>query len=290
MPAPTLGWSDRRKENAMRVVEEPKAAEVIEPSDLVKAEEINAVELFTGGGVNELIAKIQQAVRKHVPDISTDAGRKAVASLSRNVSSAKVLVDNLGKEQVAEWKAKAAKVDAGRKVWRDAMDALRDEAREPLTKWEAEQERLAEEARLAALKAQAEEEAYAEYALRERERIVREKEAELARIEEENRRKAEAERAERERVEREERIRREAEEKARRQAQEEAERKERERLAAEEAERKRLERLAANAKHRERIHREARESLVMLDFTPEQAAYLVEKIAAGEVNNVRMVY
>ena len=175
----------------MRVVEEPKAAEVMEPSDLIEVEKINVVELFTGGGVRELIAKIQEAVRKHVPDISNDAGRKAVASLSRKVSSAKVLVDNLGKDQVAEWKAKAAKVDAGRKIWRDAMDALRDEAREPLTKWEAEQGRLAEEARLAALKAQAEEEAYAEYALRERERIVREKEAELARIEEENRRKAE---------------------------------------------------------------------------------------------------
>lgn len=280
----------------MRVVQEADTTETIEPTDLIKIDEIDPTELFTAKDdagallVAGLIARIEDAVKKHVPDVSTDAGRKAIASLARKVSSAKVLVDNLGKDRVAELKAMPARIDAGRKVWRDSMDALRDETRQPLTEWEAEQERLAEAARLAAQIIEAEEEAYAEESLRERERVVQEREAEIAKAEAEQKAKAEAERLERERVEREERIAREAAERAKREAEEAAERKERERLAAEEAERKRLERLAANARHRERIHREARESFVALDFTEGQAAYLVEKIAAGEVNNVRIVY
>jgi hypothetical protein len=46
----------------------------------------------------------------------------------------------------------------------------------------------------------------------------------------------------------------------------------------------------SSTRDRERIHREARESLVALDFSPEQAAYLVMKIAAGLVNNIQVVY
>ncbi len=275
----------------MRVVQEADTTETIEPTDLIKIDEIDPTELFTAKDdagallVAGLIARIEDAVKKHVPDVSTDAGRKAIASLARKVSSAKVLVDNLGKDRVAELKAMPARIDAGRKVWRDSMDALRDETRQPLTEWEAEQERLAEAARLAAQIIEAEEEAYAEESLRERERVVQEREAEIAKAEAEQKAKAEAER-----LEREERIAREAAERAKREAEEAAERKERERLAAEEAERKRLERLAANARHRERIHREARESFVALDFTEGQAAYLVEKIAAGVVNNVSINY
>lgn len=201
-------------------------------NELVVAEKLDALALFTGPAMDPLVDEIRKRVLQHVPDMETVAGRKAVASLAFKVASSKVILDNLGKDLVADWKEKAKKVDLVRKKMRDDLDLLRDEVRQPLTEWE---EAEAAKERQIALDAQYDrqwDEAYRMHDLFERERIVREKEAELARQEAERKAKEQTERIEQERKEREERIAREAVERATREAMEAAERKQREHEAA----------------------------------------------------------
>jgi colicin import membrane protein len=95
------------------------------------------------GGVDCLFERIKQETSSHVFDMSTDKGRKFCASMAYKVSKAKTLVDDFGKDLVAEEKKKLALVDADRKSWREKCDILRDEIRKPLTEWEdAEKQRI----------------------------------------------------------------------------------------------------------------------------------------------------
>lgn len=99
-------------------------------------------------GIDPIIAKIAAKVREHKPDLSTDKGRKAIASLAYAVARSKTALDEAGKQLNEEARAQIGVVDAARKKLRDQLDALRDEARKPLDEWEA-----AEKARVDALKA-----------------------------------------------------------------------------------------------------------------------------------------
>lgn len=94
-------------------------------------------------GLDPYIERIRAEVTGHVPDLTTDKGRKAVASLAFKVRKAKTALDALGKEQVDKLKEIPKLIDAERKRMRDTLDALADEVRKPLDEWEA-----AEEARI----------------------------------------------------------------------------------------------------------------------------------------------
>jgi hypothetical protein len=110
--------------------------------ELATIEKLDAVQVFTGGGVDPILKAISEEVRLHEPDTSTDKGRKDIASLAYKVSQSKVLLEKAGKSLVTGWKEQAKAVDEVRKMVRDSLDELRDEARQPLTDWEtAEKER-----------------------------------------------------------------------------------------------------------------------------------------------------
>lgn len=222
-------------------------------NELIVVSQLNALDLFTGDAMDPLIAQARAFIDKHVPDVSTVKGRGDIASLARKVASFKVVLDDMGKDLVSDWKEKAKKVDIVRKKVRDELDALRDYAREPLTRWEqAEAARLHQE-EMARQWDAAWDEAHAMHDLFERERIVREKEAEIARQEAERKAKEQAERLVREQKDREERIAREAEERVKRQVTEAAERVQREAAAALQREKDRADR----AEH-EKVEAEAR--------------------------------
>jgi colicin import membrane protein len=204
-------------------------------TSLIPLESINAVEVFTGPNLDDLLAKIRQETATIVPDVLTAGGRKEIASLAYKVARSKTTIDDAGKELVGGWKKQSAVVDAARKKARDYLDALRDEVRKPLDDWEAEQARIEQEA---AAKAEAERVAAAEAAaaeLAKREAEIAAREAAIAAKEKEAADKLAAEQAERERAEREERIRAEAAAKAEREAAEAIERAEHEAAAAQEA-------------------------------------------------------
>jgi hypothetical protein len=111
--------------------------------DLIVAETLKT-EIFTiAGGIDSLLDRLERDVRAVRTDISTRDGRAAISSLAFKVSRSKTALDELGKNLVADWKARSALVDADRRRMRERLDALRDEVRKPLTEWEdAEKSRI----------------------------------------------------------------------------------------------------------------------------------------------------
>lgn len=97
---------------------------------------LTAPALFGTGRIPEILEQISQAARALIVDISTAKGRRECASLAARVARSKTYLDGLGKDYVAEIKARAGLIDAERRQIRDTLDALRDEVRAPLTAWE----------------------------------------------------------------------------------------------------------------------------------------------------------
>lgn len=125
-------------------------------TDLVVLNELTPSIIFAPGGVDQILERIEREVRSFVPDISTESGRKAIASLAYKVARSKTALDDMGKDLVADLKKQTGAIDGERRTIRDRLDALKDEVRKPLTDWEnAEKQRLADHeaaiARIAAL-------------------------------------------------------------------------------------------------------------------------------------------
>lgn len=113
------------------------AAQKATPSfGLTALEKITAAGVFAPGGVDAILAKIEAEARPAKIDIETKAGREAIASAAYKVARSKTVLDDMGKELVAEWKKQSAAVDADRRKLRDRLDTLKDDIRKPLTDWE----------------------------------------------------------------------------------------------------------------------------------------------------------
>lgn len=98
--------------------------------------------------VDALIATATTLVNNRRSNLSAamedEAAREAVASLGRQISEAKVFVEDIRLGLVEEPKRWARAIDANGKRVRDALDALRKTVLEPLEAWRtAEAERLA---------------------------------------------------------------------------------------------------------------------------------------------------
>ncbi|QGF20981.1 fibrinogen binding protein [Vibrio phage Seahorse] len=202
-------------------------------NELVAIEPKNVLTLFTETDqLEEIIKQVEMEVATFEHDLSNDARRKKTASLARKVASTKTYLDGLGKDLVADWKAKSKAVDANRKMMRDRLDDLRDKARKPLTDWEEEQKRIEEEKRLAeeAEKLRNQIESDHEIALLLNEKFDRKLEEKRKAEEEAERQRKEAE--EKARVERERQIAEEARIKVEQEAKDREERLERERQEA----------------------------------------------------------
>ena len=92
--------------------------------------------------VDSLINKIREEASAVVGDLNKAAGRKVYISMAGKVRRTKVMIDDAGKDLVAEMKKRPALVDASRRKVREALDELAIKVRKPVTDWEAEQERI----------------------------------------------------------------------------------------------------------------------------------------------------
>ena len=119
---------------------------VVPSGELVQTDALRADLVFVPGGVEAIISRIEERVRATRTDISTIAGRKAVASLAYKVARSKAALDRMGKDLTDEWRQRAEHVHADRRLIVKRLDALADEVRRPLTEWEDR-----EKARVAAL-------------------------------------------------------------------------------------------------------------------------------------------
>lgn len=101
----------------------------------------NPIAVFTDGELLEaLFDEIRAEIEAHTPNVETDSGRKAIASLAYGIAKRKTALDAAGKELNEEHRTSINRVDAIRRKVREGLDALKDEARKPLTEWEVIQQ------------------------------------------------------------------------------------------------------------------------------------------------------
>jgi colicin import membrane protein len=74
-------------------------------------------------------------------DLTTEKGRKAIASMAYKVARTKTALDEFGKKLNEDARKQISAVDEARRRVRERLDALRDQVRQPLTDWEEAEER-----------------------------------------------------------------------------------------------------------------------------------------------------
>ena len=109
-------------------------------NELIELKPETALEAFSGGdGLDAIISQAKTVVAQFDHDMSTKASRAKTASLAHKVARLKSKLDSTGKELTAGWRKKASVVDASRRKMREELEALKTEARAPLTDWEAQE-------------------------------------------------------------------------------------------------------------------------------------------------------
>lgn len=104
----------------------------------------NAPAIYKTGGLAPYFEHIKSQVINEVPDLSTVAGQKRIASLAAQVSRSKTAVEKIGRDYLRDLKAMPKLIEAELKAFVENCDKLRDEVRAPLTEMEKrEAERMA---------------------------------------------------------------------------------------------------------------------------------------------------
>lgn len=126
---------------------------------IIKLPQTNALQVFVDEkGIDPFLDKIRKEALSLVPDLTTKAGRAAIASMAAKVARSKTYLDDAGKDLCDQERAKIdatlSAVLASRKRIKQELDDLRDEVRKPLTDWEnSESERKGKiESRIEAMK------------------------------------------------------------------------------------------------------------------------------------------
>ena len=113
---------------------------------LAVIETMPAIEIFKPGALDPILDRIKTEARAEAAklDISTEANRKALISLSVKVRTSKTFLDNARIALVSGEKERLKKIDQeGARLW-DELEALQKEIRQPVTDWEnAEKDRVA---------------------------------------------------------------------------------------------------------------------------------------------------
>ena len=103
---------------------------------LVKIENVEPSKLFTENGLTPILEKIAHEARSVKFDMTTEEGRKDIASLALKVAKSKTLLDGMGKKLTADWIEKTKAVNLERNKLKLFLDNLKTEVRLPLTLWE----------------------------------------------------------------------------------------------------------------------------------------------------------
>lgn len=94
-----------------------------------------APSIYVENGLDKFLEQIRNGV-KEVPDLSTDKGRKRIASLAAQVSRSKTAVEKPGRDYLKRLKEQPKVVEAELRRFVTECDQIRDEVRRPLTEWE----------------------------------------------------------------------------------------------------------------------------------------------------------
>lgn len=295
-------------------------------SELITINKENALEVFTGEKLDEYLKKIEDDALSFVPKVSTDIGRKQIASKAHSIAKQKVSIDSIGKELVLDWKRKAGLVDASRKKSRDFLDTLRDKVRLPLTDWENDKKEQEEKERADIELAESQMEALSENELFDRHKEVERKETALKDREEERLEKERLAQEEKNLLEREMQIALDAKIKAEQEANEKIEAAERakieveikadlekkllikekelavekqrqiavqlaqERIIKQQMEKKIAKEKSANIEHRRVVNNEILTDFEKMGWSKDQAKLTITTIGKGKIRHITINY
>lgn len=97
----------------------------------------NAPLIFGHNSLSRFVELARAEVVGEVPDLTTDKGRKRIASLAAKVARSKTAVDGAGRAYLKKLKEMPKTIEAELREFTAEMDALRDEVRKPLNEYEA---------------------------------------------------------------------------------------------------------------------------------------------------------
>jgi hypothetical protein len=100
----------------------------------------NAPAIYGHNSLNRFVEQVRAAVIGEVPDLSTDKGRKRIASLAASVARSKTAVDDVGRAYLKKLKEMTKPIEAELREFEADMNALRDEVRKPLNEWQAQKD------------------------------------------------------------------------------------------------------------------------------------------------------
>lgn len=104
------------------------------PAPTVVAERVNQA-------FHSIYGKIEEEIAAFVPDVTTEKGRQAIASLAYKIARTKTGLDEAAANVTADQKQIIDAVNAERRKMREDLDALKASVRAPLDAWEAEEAR-----------------------------------------------------------------------------------------------------------------------------------------------------
>ena len=92
--------------------------------------------------LDRLYEQIETMAKGLVADVTTKEGIAQIKSCARQIASVKKKVDDIGKDVVADLKKLPGIIDANRRLFRDRMEALQNEIRQPVTEIEQREDEI----------------------------------------------------------------------------------------------------------------------------------------------------
>ena len=108
--------------------------------ELTTIENKKPEEIFIGDALENLLKEIETDGRAFKPDMSSKAGREAIASEAYKVARFKSTLDKKGTELTEIWRKNTDEVNTQRKTIKTRLESLQVEIRKPLTDWETAEE------------------------------------------------------------------------------------------------------------------------------------------------------
>jgi hypothetical protein len=105
-------------------------------TELVLYKEKPVADVFKQGGARSVVDEIKEKVNSLVLDVSTEKGRKEIASVAYQVARTKTALDSEGKKLKDKYQVVCNEIDSERKLIREELDLLKDAVRKPLTDFE----------------------------------------------------------------------------------------------------------------------------------------------------------
>lgn len=124
------------------MAKKPAAAPAETSTELALFTALTPVTIVTDQAkAEELFTHIEQQIADFVPDLTTDTGRRAIASLAFRVTKTKTAITAAAEELIEAERKKVNDTVAERRRIETKLDGLRDLARKPLTEWEEREEK-----------------------------------------------------------------------------------------------------------------------------------------------------